>query len=230
MTRYSNYYVGRRHKRTTPPLANIICCLIDRSASTIDMAGAPIFELPKQLEILKKKSNNSNVDIRFSLASFNNNVEYLIKYKKIKDIDIPDTEKFIEKFHPKGRSRLYLSILKCLELLEKHRQDYISELPSPVSKLDPEIVTSLIVLTDNIDIQIDNELKDKIKYRLRKSFNSGLRFKIIIANSYMKNIKKDLDLKESHIIQTECNYSSIRNTLKKLNSIIKNIDDEYIYI
>ena len=228
MTRCSYNYT--ENKRITPPLANIICCLIDRSASTIDMGGAPIFEMNSQLKILKKSSNESNVDIRFTLASFNEDVEYLMIYKDLKNEVIPTRKKFIEVFHPKGRSRLYTSILRCLQLLEKQRQDYIRNLPSPVSKLDPEVVTSLIILTDNIDIQMGEELKDKVQYTLKKSFNRGLRFKIIIANPYTKNIEEALNLKSSHIIQTECNYSSIRNTLKKLNSIIKNIDNEYTYI
>ena len=230
MTKASYNYTERIHTRRTPPLANIICCLIDRSASTIDMCGAPIFEMKKQLEILKIESNKSNVDIRFTLASFNDNIEYLMIYKELKKESIPKREKFIEMFQPKGRSKLYTSIYKCLELLEEHREIYIKNLPSVVSNLDPEIVISLVVLTDNIDIRMNKEFKAKIQTKLKKSFNSGLRFKIIIANSYTKNIENDLNLKSSHIIQTECNYSSIRKILTKLTSIIRNIDNEYTYI
>jgi len=227
MTKYEK---NKKRSRLTPPLANIICCLIDRSASTIDMGGAPIFEMKNQIDILRENSSKSNVDIRFTLASFNDNIEYLMINKSLIREPTPERDKFIEMLRPKGRSKLYESILRCLQLLEKQRQDYIKNLPSSVSKLDPEVVTSLIILTDNIDIQIDEELKDKVQYTLKKSFNRGLRFKIIIANSYTKNIEEALNLKSSHIIQTECNYSSIRNTLKKLNSIIKNIDNEYTYI
>ena len=115
-------------------------------------------------------------------------------------------------------------------MLEGHRQEYLKDLPASVSKLDPEVAISLIVLTDNIDIERNRELSEEVRSSLRKGFCNGLRFKIIIANSYTKNIKRDLDLKTSHIIQTECNYTSIKNTLKKLNNIIKNIDTEYNYI
>lgn len=230
MTKFSNNYTDKRCKRPTPPLANIICCLIDRSASTINMSGAPIFEMKDQLEILKKESNKSNVDVRFTLASFNDNIEYLMIYKELRKEHIPKREKFIEIFRPRGRSKLYTSIYKCLELLEEHREIYIKNLPTSVSKLDPEIVISLIVMTDNIDIHLDKDFKTKMKSKFEKSLKKGLRFKIIIANSYTKNIRDDLNLKNNHIIQTECNYSSIRNTLATLTSIIKNIDDEYTYI
>lgn len=220
----------RKNKRKTPALANIICVLIDRSASTIDMAGAPIFEMIEQLKILKKDSKHSNVDIRFNLASFNDSIEYIIINKQLKNIEIPSKEKLIKNFEPKGRSRLYNAIYKCIDLLEKQREKYIENLPSPVSKLDPEIVISLIVLTDNIDIYRDKQTKQEIKKKIKKSRYGNLRFKIIIANSYVKNIKNDLDLHERDIIQVDCNYNSIRGTLKNLYSTIKNIDDNFRYI
>lgn len=231
MTKCSYNYTDKIKKtRLPPPLANIICCLIDRSASTIDMGGAPIFEMMEQVKVLKKSSGNSNTDIRFTLASFNDSIEYLMIYKDLKNEVIPSREKFIEVLHPKGRSNLYISILSCLQILEKQKQDYINDLPFSVSKLDPEVVTSLIILTDNIDIHTNKEKKEETLYKLQQSFNKGLRLKIIIANTHTKNIEDSLNLKKSHIIQTKCNYTSIRNTLKTLNSIIKNIDNKYIYI
>ena len=226
----TEYGKGKKRSRRTPPVANIICCLIDRSASTIDMAGAPIFEMKKQIDILRNNSSKSNVDIRFTLASFNDNIEFLMINKSLINEPTPKREKFIELLRPKGRSKLYTSILKSLTMLEGHRQEYLKDLPASVSKLDPEVAISLIVLTDNIDIERNRELSEEVRSSLRKGFCNGLRFKIIIANSYTKNIKRDLDLKTSHIIQTECNYTSIKNTLKKLNNIIKNIDTEYNYI
>jgi hypothetical protein len=230
MTRYSKNYIEKRCKRGTPPLANIICCLIDRSASTMEMSGAPIFELKKQLEIIKRSSIKSNIDIRFTLASFNTNVEYLMNYKDFRKVIIPKREKLIDFLRPKGRTKLYTSIYKCLVLLEKQRLEYINSLPSPVTKLDPEIITSLLVLTDNIDVCLEEEMKEKIQYKLKEAYNNGLRFKIIIANPCTQNIQSDLNLKASNIIQTESNYNSITNTLGNLDYILKNIDNKYIYI
>ena len=52
MTKCSYNYTDKIKKtRLPPPLANIICCLRDRSASTIDMGGAPIFEMMEQVKI-----------------------------------------------------------------------------------------------------------------------------------------------------------------------------------
>ena len=44
-------------------------------------------------------------------------------YKELGNETIPKKEKFIEMFRPKGRSRLYESILRCLYLLENQKRN-----------------------------------------------------------------------------------------------------------
>ena len=152
-------------KTSNIPLLSHFQVIADRSGSMKDMGAVPVEKLKKLIEEQQEISKKTGGNIEMSITTFDTQIENWYENVNVKELEISET-KWDAMMSPRGSTRLIDAIIERVVAQKKYIKKFKSELSKEVKALNPEIKTSIIVLTDgrdNSSIKTSKELAKVMK-------------------------------------------------------------------
>lgn len=215
-------------RKPAPPAAHIVAGCGDRSGSMQSMRGAPPLQFHEQMLMLADTGKKLDVPTIFTLVTFDDRTEVpfeQINLTETPTADLPSQSEFVDHMQPRGMTSLYQSGLMTLRMLESHVEDYRRSLPSVVQKLDPNIMTSYVLLTDGEDNTSERGCKEAHVAKLKELRASGTMAIFLGANIDAGATGMSMGFERQTSIQVtptfngaECALRSVSNTLQRAST------------
>ena len=224
-------HIGRTpsgERKPAPPAAHIVAGCGDRSGSMQSMGGSPPLQFHEQMLMLANTGKELGVPTIFSLVTFDDKCDVPIESLDLTSIpndELPNEQQFTNYMAPRGMTALYDSGLITLMMLERQVEKYRSELPASVRRLNPNIVSSYVLLTDGADNSSKRGSFEAHVFKLNELRASGTMAIFLGANidAATTGVSLGFDVQASIQVDptfegAECVLRSVSHTLQRAST------------
>ena len=144
----------------TFPMFTDIQVVFDKSSSMETFGNSTRDQMFNLLQDQIKLAEENQQKINISFTGFNENANVYIDNKPVLDLKEVNKNNFTTWVRPDGLTRLYDTIIECVDAQNKRVNEYNQNMQPMVGELTPTLNKILYVITDGYDNQSTNKTKD----------------------------------------------------------------------
>lgn len=190
--------------------------IVDRSGSMNSFCGKHIEMCHRLLMETQEESEKTGIKTHISLTTFDDKVNYPMDLVDPTKEDMPDQSQLQKMLYPRGSTRFNDTLIEEVEKLKSHVDNYKKNLPLPLRRLDPLIVTIVIAITDGFDnvSQNSTEICRNIMNTYRKNRGQAILMTAnmdaeIVGSNYGFNSDRCITVHNSDEQAIESGFNSI---------------------
>ncbi len=205
------------------PLLSHFQVIADRSGSMENMGRVPVEKLKKLIKEQKEISKKTGGKIEMSITTFDMEVKTWFENMDVNELEISE-KKWDEMMRPRGSTRLIDAVIERVLMQKEYKKNFENKLSKEVKALNPEIKTSVIVLTDGKD-NSSTRSSGELKKIMKKVQNEGTIALFLAANQDAITEGEHFGFSEDSCITYGADGEHVGSAMDAMSRICRNISD-----